>query len=120
MDILSLDPYLHGSGVKGLILHFAPGSAVDGVSHVSAPALYIKEIHAVSYFLIRRKSDLYRAVRNFRMSQKRFRHGHDLSDTRLVVRAQKRGSVGGDQVFSHIFFQIREQLRRHGDPQRLI
>ena len=58
MDILAVDGDAHGSCVEGLILHLAEGSAVHCIGHISTPAGYVEEIHAVSRFFVGSKGDL--------------------------------------------------------------
>ena len=41
----------------------------------------------------------------------------DDGDARLVIRAQKGGAVGADQVLAHEFRELRELLRLHDDVQ---
>ena len=85
MNVASMDRDFHGCRVKGLILHLAPGAAVNSVSHICAPAGNIKEVNAVSDFLVRCESDLDGSVRDLRVCQKCLRHGHDLGNSRLVI-----------------------------------
>lgn len=55
---------------------------------------------AASDLLVRRKSNANLAVRDLRVAQEIFCHRHDLRHACLIVGAQKRGSVGYDQILT--------------------
>ena len=71
-----------------------------------------------THLLVGRKGDLDHPSFDIRVLHKHIDRGHDLCDPRLVIRAQKRRAVAGDDIHPDIvFFQIwifggRNDLRR--------
>ena len=100
MDAGSLNPDLAGSSVEIFIFDLADRTAVYRVSDRCAEVFHIETIRAASDLLVRRKSNADLAMRDLRVAQEIFCHRHDLRHTRLIVGAQKRGSVGYNQILT--------------------
>ncbi len=103
-----------GDGISGKRLHLqlTEGFAIHRVSARSAKTLHIEILRAVADFLIRRKPDSQRAMRNLRMRQQVFNGRHDLGDAGLVVRTQQGGARGGDDVIANLVSKVRIALER--------
>ena len=67
--------------------------------------------------LVRGKCDGNRTVGDL-FVQDALRHGHDLRDARLIVRAEDRGAVACDQGAAFELPEMREHIRREDAPAR--
>ena len=65
-------------------------------------------IDARADFLIRREGDAELSVRLL-FADDGFQRGHDLRNARLIVRAEQRRAVGGDEGHARQFFECRER-----------
>lgn len=88
-------------------------AAVERVGVVGPEALHVEQIRARADFLVRRKREPDCAVRTVD-AEKQLRRGEDLGRAGLVVRAQKRGAVGHDEVLADVAAQ-RFKVRTHPD-----
>ena len=70
--------------------------------------------------LIRGKGNGNLPMGNFRMAEKIFRHGHNLSDTCFIIGAEKCGTVCYDQLFTRISRELGELLHAHENLLLLI
>ena len=95
-----------------------PGAfAVDRIGEVGAELLQVGLVDAAADFLVGREQDLDRAVLDLRIVRSGMRGVHDLGDAGLVVGAEQRGAVGGDDVVADLVGQRRvfggaDHLRR--------
>ena len=98
----SVNGYMSGTGVKVFVFQFAQFASVYGIGKVCGKTFYIKVVCASANLLVGSKSDFYRSVFDFRMGKQRFSHGHNLGNTRFIVRAEQCGSVGNHQMLTDI------------------
>src|SRR5258705_997487 len=94
MCVFTLERNGGGARAPGLIADLAECFTINGVGYLGAESLYVKFIYAASDFLIRRESDRQRAVFDLRILTQCVNHGHDLCNSRFVVRSEKRRAVG--------------------------
>lgn len=100
MDAGSLNPDFAGSGIEIFIFDLADRTAVYRISNRCTEVFHIEVIRAASDLLVRRKSNADLAVRDLRGGSGNILHRHDLRHACLIVGAQKRGSVGYDQILT--------------------
>ena len=100
VDIQSMDNDLCPRGVEVLIFDLAHGAAVGGVGKVRAEALHVEPVSAPADLLVGGKADLQCGVPAVHGEQL-LRRRHDLRHACLIVGAQKRGSVGYDQILTY-------------------
>ncbi len=113
---------------EGLVLQVAGALAVDGVGEIRRELFQVDLVDAAADFLVRREQDLDGAVLDLRMLDQETRRIHDLGDAGLVVGAQQRGAVGGDDVVADLVAQRRVlvdaddlgRVRRQHDVAALI
>ena len=104
-------------GGKRLVLDIAGGFAVHRVGEIGAEFFQIDLVDAAADLLVGREQDLDGAVLDLRVVDQEFCRIHDLGETGLVVGAQQRGAVGGDDVVADLVGQRRllgctDHLRR--------
>ena len=105
-------------GRKGLVLEGAGRLAVHGVGEVGPELFEIDLVDAAADLLVRREQDLDRAVPDVGIVDQDLRRRHDLGYARLVVGAQQRRAVGGDDVVADLVVQFR-MLADLDDPLRI-
>ena len=76
--------------------------AVHGVGEVGAELFQIDLVDAAADLLVGREQDLDGAVLDLRILDQELRGIHDLGETGLVVGAEQRGAVGGDDVVADL------------------
>ena len=99
------------SGVKVFILQLAHATAIDGVGPLRVKSLHIEMFRAFPHLFVRRESNPDIPVRNVFAFQHRQRR-HDLRDPRLIICAQQRFPVGGDERLTEQLVQDREHHGR--------
>ena len=112
MDAASGDLHRGGGGVEAFVFDLAELSAVDGIGLFCAEGFCVKILRPPAYFLVRREGGADRAVRDLGMRGVVLEKVHDLGDAGFVVRAEKSGPVGDDQVLPY----MGEQFRKIGSP----
>ena len=90
---------------KRLVLDMAGGFAVHRVGEVGAELLQVDLVDAAADLLVRREQDLDGAVLDLRIVDQEMRRIHDLGKAGLVVGAEQRGAVGGDDVVADLVGQ---------------
>ena len=108
MDIGPMDRHPAGSGIEFFVFQLSQRSAVHSVGHISPETIHIKAVCSPAHLLVRCEADTDCTVLYFRMSKKIGGHGHDFSDTGLIVCSQQRGPIRGNQRLALICLQIRE------------
>ena len=103
MDIGTMDRHPAGRSIKVFVLQLSQRSAVHSVSPISPKAFHIKAVGSPAHLLVRREADTDRPVLYFRMPEKISCHGHDFSDTCLIIRSQQSGPIRGNQGLALIF-----------------
>lgn len=88
-------------GVEALPLKLANRTAVDRVSVLAAEGLDIQQLGTVTDFLVRAEANAERGMGQGGILRDACDKRHDFGDTRLVVGAQQRSSVGADKVLTH-------------------
>ena len=111
MDIYARDLKFRLCRVEVLVLDLPFRVAVQCVRKVSIEFFYIKMGGAHANLLVGGKCDGNRTVGDL-FVQDTFRHGHDLRDARLIVRAEDRGAVACDQGAAFELPEMREHIRR--------
>ena len=91
-----------GVGGKGLVLDIPGGFAVDGVGEIGAELFQVGLVDAAADLFIRREQDLDRAVPELRVVDQEMRGIHDFGEPGLVVGAEQRGAVRGDDVVADL------------------
>ena len=91
-----------GIGRKGLVLKMADGLAIDGVGKVGAELAQIDIIDAAADLFVGREQQPNRAVLELWIAEQNFRRIHDRGDAGLVVGAEQRGAVAGDDVVADL------------------
>ena len=104
VDVQAVEGHAGGGGIEVLILDLSHRAAVGGIGIVRAKALDIKLICAPADLLVGSEADLQGGVLPA-LGQQDFRSGENLRHTGLVVRPQKGGAVGDDQVLAVVAFQ---------------
>ena len=99
-----------GRGIEVFILQFTDAAAVDGIGPLRVKSFHVEVLRALADLFVRRKGHADITMRDIFALQHRQR-GHDLRDTRLVIRPQQRFTVGGDQ-------RLAQQLVQHGEHHR--
>ena len=92
-------------GRERLVLDIARAFAVHGVAELGAQLLDVDIVDAAADLLIRREQDLDGAVLHIAVVDEEMRGIHDLGDAGLVVGAEQRGAVGGDDVVADLVLQ---------------
>jgi len=83
---------------EGFVLDIAGGLTVDRVGEIGAELFQVNLVDAAADFLVRGEQDPDRAVLDMRIAKHEQCRIHDFGDARLVVGAEQRGAVGGDDV----------------------
>ena len=94
-------------GGKRLVLDISGGFAVHRIGEVGAELFQVDLVDAAADLFVRREQDLDGAVLDLRMVDQELRRIHDLGEAGLVVGAQQRGAVGGDDVIADLFGERR-------------
>ena len=110
MNINTCDLNLAGCSIEILILDLAECSAINSECNLCTEVCHIKKIRTFSDFLIRCEAEQNLAVLYFRMSKEVLCHGHDLGISRLVIRTEKRGTVGHQKVCADHGVKLRKCL----------
>ena len=76
--------------------------AVHRVGELGAELFQVDLVDAAADLLVRREQDLDRAVLDLRVLDQELRGIHDLGEAGLVVGAEQRGAVGGDDVVADL------------------
>ena len=105
------DFHLRGGGVERLVGDFTLPSAVHGVGELCAELGDVKVRHAHADLLVRGEGDAEPAVRLV-FRDDGLHGGENFRDAGLVVRAQQRGAVGGDERHAFERRKRREALDR--------
>ena len=100
---------LDGDAVGGkiLALDLAERAAVQRISEGRTELFQVHLVGAATDLLVGGEEDLDRAVLDLRIRQQELRRRHDLGDACLVVGAEKRRTVGGDDVVADLVLQVR-------------
>ena len=99
-------------GIEVFIFHDAEFSAIYRIGFVCRETGTVKMGSPHSNLLVRRKGDAQLAVGELGMVVEKLYHMHDLRHTCLVIRAEKRRPVRGDERFPHVVLKFRESIRR--------
>ena len=107
----------NGGGIGGecLVLDIAGSLAVDGVGKIGAEFLQIDLVDAAADLLVGREQDLDGAMFDLRIVDQETRRIHDFGKPGLVVGAEQRGAVRGDDIIADLI----EKRRMIGDPDDL-
>ena len=89
-------------GGEGLVLDIPGGFAVHRVGEIGAELFQVDLVDAAADLLVGREQDLDRAVLDLRIVDQELRRIHDLGEAGLVVGAEQRGAVGGDDVVADL------------------
>ena len=89
-------------GRERLVLDMARGLAVDRVGEIGAEFLEVDLVDAAADLLVGREQDLDGAVLDLGIADQELRRVHDLGKPGLVVGAEQRGAVGGDDVVADL------------------
>ena len=106
MDVQAVEGHAGRGGVEVLVLDLPHRAAVGGIGIVRAKAPDIKLVCTPADLLVGSEADFQGGVLA-PLGQQDFRSGENLRHTGLVVRPQKGGAVGDDQVLAVIAFQGR-------------
>ena len=98
MDRHAFDRDLDRIGGEALVLDRAGGLAVHRVAEIGAELLEIDLVDPAADLLVGGEEDADRAVPDVRVVDQELGRRHDLGDARLVVGAEQRGAVRGDDV----------------------
>ncbi|CVG41194.1 Uncharacterised protein [Serratia marcescens] len=101
----------HRGGVEVLALQLADPAAVHGISPFGIEGRHVEQLRPLAYLLVRGEGYADVAMRDFARAQAHH-GGEDLGDAGLVVGAQQRFAVGGDQGLPQHLVQDREHHRR--------
>ena len=115
MHASSVYRYLRSRRVEVFIFQFPEPAAVHRIRVIRAKQLYIKIIRARADLFVRRKPNPNPAMWNFFIVQQIFRHCHNFRDSRFIVRAEQRRSVGHNKPFPRIRRQFRKIGSTHHD-----
>ena len=96
--------------VEGLGLDLAELGAVERVGVLGAEPLEIDVLRAARDLLVHREADTQRRMLDVGIPLQVGDRRHDLGHARLVVGAEQRGAVGGDDVVADL---LREQRQLH-------
>ena len=100
----------HRRGREGLDLELAQLAAVERVRDVGAERFEVEVLGAVADLLVDRERDADRRLRRPSPSGEIGDRGHDLRDAGLVVGAEQRRAVAGDDVVPDPRGECRERL----------
>lgn len=92
-------------GGERLVLDAARALAVHRVAEIGAQLLDVDIVDAAADLFIRREQDLDGAVLHVGIVDEEIRGIHDLGDAGLVVGAEQRGAVRGDDVVADLVLQ---------------
>src|SRR5688572_22983513 len=101
-------------GGESLDIDFARAAAVERVTDVRSELFQIDMVDAMADFFVAGKENANGAVQELRMLDEMMSELHDDGDAGLVVGAEQRGAIGGDDRFADEALQ----LRVVGDPNR--
>ncbi|MND60955.1 hypothetical protein D3C80_521980 [compost metagenome] len=107
MDRDALDQDVGAIGREGLVLDRARRLAVQRITEIGAELLQVYLGDAAGDFLVGREEDADRAMLDVGIGEQIFGSGHDLGKAGLVVGAQQRRAVGGDDVVADLVLQFR-------------
>ncbi len=95
MHIVTFDHHRGGGSIEVFKFKLANAAAIHGVGPVGAKTFDIKMRGAAADLFVRRKGDANGTV--WTIAGRQLRHGgHDFSDTRFIISAQQRFTVGGN------------------------
>ena len=97
-------------GVERLGLDLAELGAVQRVGVPGAEALEVEVVRAARDLLVHREADAERGMLDVRIPLQVGDGRHDLGHARLVVRAEQRRAVGGDDVVADLLGEQRQLL----------
>ena len=107
MSSYALNINMSAACVKGLVNNLAQLAAVNGISKFNGE---LAEVHllrtAQANLFVRNEGNINLAMRTAFLNQG-FQRNHDVSHSSLVICAQHRGAVAGNQVAANIFVQLR-------------
>ena len=89
-------------GGEGFVLDIPGGFAVDGIGEIGAELFQVGLVDAAADLFIGREQDLDGAVLDVRIVDQEMRRIHDFGEAGLVVGAEQRGAVGGDDVVADL------------------
>ena len=94
----------NGGGIGGecFVLDIAGGFTIDGIGKIRTEFLQIDLVDAAADFLVGREQDLDCAMLELRIVDQESRRIHDFGKPGLVVGAEQRGAVGGDDVVADL------------------
>ena len=92
-------------GRESLVLDIAGGFAVHRIGEIGAELLQVGLVDAAADLFVGREQDLDGAVLDLRIVDQELRGIHDLGEAGLVVGAEQRGAVGGDDVVADLVVQ---------------
>ena len=94
-------------GRKRLVLDMAGGFTIHRVGEIRTELLQVGLVDTAADLLVGREQDLDSAVPDLRIGEQDLRGVHDFGDTGLVVRAEQRGAIRGDDVVADLVGQRR-------------
>ena len=107
MHAVALDADAHVGGREVLVVDPADLRAVERVGKVRAERFDVEVVDASPDLLVDREADANRRVLDLRMCRQIGDGAHDLGDAGLVVGAEERRAVGGDDVVADPFGEDR-------------
>ena len=116
MHVAALDMDLRGCCVEVLELQFSRLTAIHGISIFGVEPGHVELHNAAPDLLVGSETDTDGAVLELGMSHDVLHRVHDFGDTGLVVGAEKRRAVGGDDGLAHMAEQFREFGRLQSQP----
>jgi hypothetical protein len=101
------EPHARLERRERLVLDLARGAAVERVRDLRPERLEVDVVDAVTDLLVRGEHDAHRAARDLGVADEVPDGGHDLGDAGLVVRAEQRGAVAGDELVTGVVRELR-------------
>src|SRR5262245_8390239 len=102
MGIQAAEREGHGIGGKTFCLELASSAAIYGVRVLRTKPRHVEVPCACAHFLVRRKPDSYRSMRNLWVCNEEFCGCHDFRNARLVICTKERRPRRGDDVVADL------------------
>ena len=114
----ALDGEGGGIGGERFVLDIARSFTVDGVGKIGAEFLQVDLVDAAADLFVGREQDLDRAMLDLRIVDQETRRIHDFGKAGLVVGAEQRGAVRGDDIVADLILK-RGMIRNADDLRRV-